>query len=131
MSEPNTGQPAPWPTPTVPPTSRASGTRAADVTVSVILMVGGLVVFGALAILPLFITAFADSCTAERCDAGLMQNGALVGVIATPTVFLAASIWALVRIARRKTAWWVVVAGAVAAAVASGTAFALVYAGIA
>lgn len=126
------------PGPPVPPHARApltrqptSGARTADVTVSVILMVGGLVVFAALAILPLFVTAFADSCIAERCDADLMQTGALLGLIATPTVFLAASIWALVRIARRKTAWWVVMVGGVAAAIASGIAFALVSGGIA
>lgn len=98
--------------------------------VSVVLMVGGVVVFGALAFLPLFIAAFADSCTAATCDADLMMTGAYVGLIAPTVVFLTAVIWGLVRIGRRKTTWWVVVAGGVAAAIASGVGFALLYAGI-
>jgi uncharacterized BrkB/YihY/UPF0761 family membrane protein len=104
--------------------------RTADVVVSVVLMVGGVVIFGALAFLPLFISAFADSCSAERCDYELMQAGSLVGLIAPPSIFLAAVFWGLVRIGRRKTSWWIVVAGGVAAALASGVGFALLYAGI-
>jgi uncharacterized BrkB/YihY/UPF0761 family membrane protein len=104
--------------------------RTADVVVSVLLMVGGVVVFGTLAFLPVFISAFADSCSAERCDYDLMQAGSLVGLIAPPSLFLAAVVWGLVRIARRRTAWWIVVAGGVAAAIASGVGFALLFAGI-
>ncbi|RUQ98251.1 DUF6264 family protein [Labedella endophytica] len=137
MTQPNTGPPAPWPTPAGPPAPRephpprASGGRTADVIVSVLLMVGGVIVFGSLAFLPLFIAAFADSCTAESCDADLMMTGAYVGLIAPPLLFLAAVIWGLIRLARRKTAWWVVAAGGVVAAIASGIAFGLLYAGIA
>jgi len=93
-------------------------------------MVGGVLVFGTLAFLPVFISAFADSCSAESCDGELMRAGSLVGLIAPPSLFLAAVVWGLVRITRRKTAWWIVVAGGVAAAIASAIGFALLYAGI-
>lgn len=110
-----------------PPTP---GSRVADVVVSVCLMVFGMLGFAGLAVIPLFMVAFSDSCSADRCDYDLMSAGALVGSIAPPVVFLAAIVWGLIRIGRRKTAWWSVVAGGVAAAVFSGIGIAMITAGV-
>ena len=95
-----------------------SGGRIADVTVSVILLVAGTVGFAFLAFMSMFLVMMSDGCFADSCNTGLMTVGWLIALVAPPAVFLAAIVWTLIRIGRRRTAWWVPVAGgAVAVAV--------------
>jgi uncharacterized BrkB/YihY/UPF0761 family membrane protein len=116
------GRPAPieWPAPPPPARPPASGARIADVTVSVILMLAGVVGFAMLAFVSVFLVMMSDGCYDDRCSTDLMTVGWVIAMFAPPLVFIAAIVWTLVRIARRKTSWWVPVLGAVVAAVAWG-----------
>lgn len=102
--------------PPTTPRPPASGARIADVTVSVILMVAGVIGFAMLALASVFLVMMSDGCFDDRCNTDLMTVGWLIALVAPPAVFVAAVVWTLIRIARRKTAWWVPVAGAVLAA---------------
>jgi uncharacterized BrkB/YihY/UPF0761 family membrane protein len=116
------GAPAPtgWPAPPPPPRPPASGARIADVTVSVILLLAGFVGFAMLAFVSVFLVMVSDGCYDDRCNTDLLSVGWIIAMFAPPLVFIAAIVWTLVRIARRKTSWWVPVLGAVVAAVAWG-----------
>jgi len=104
------------PFPTAPASgARGTGARTADVTVSVILLVAGVIGFGMLAFLSLFFAMMSDGCYGDRCDTGLMSIGWLIALVAPPVVFLAAAGWTIVRLVRRKTAWWLPIVGAVVA----------------
>ncbi|MDF2991360.1 MAG: uncharacterized protein K0S37_1874 [Microbacterium sp.] len=87
-------------------------------TVSVILIVVGVVGFGMLAFVSLFFAMMSDGCYGDRCDTGLMSIGWLIALLAPPVVFIAAVVWTIVRLVRRKLAWWLPLAGgAVAVAI--------------
>lgn len=101
----------------VPATRPAgSGARVADVTVSVILMSAGVLGFATLAFMSLFLVMMSDGCFGDRCNTGLMSVGWLIALAAPPVVFIAAVVWTIIRLARRKLAWWVPLAGAVLSA---------------
>lgn len=101
------GYPVPAPRPA------GSGARVADVTVSVILMFAGVLGFATLAFMSLFLVMMSDGCFGDRCNASLMSAGWLIALGVPPVVFVAAVVWAIVRLVRRRIAWWVPVAGAV------------------
>ena len=76
-------------------------------------MVAGVIGFGILAFITVFLVMMSDGCMGGTCDFDLMTVGWLIALISPPVVFLAAVVWTLIRIARRKTAWWVTVSAAV------------------
>jgi len=84
----------------------------ADLIVSIILIIVGVVGFAFLGFLTLFLSMMSDDCYADRCNTGLMSSGWLIALAIPPVVFVAAVIWMVIRLARRKTAWWVTLAGA-------------------
>jgi len=100
-------------------------TRIADVTVSVILMVAGFLGFAVLAFMSLFLVMMSDGCFGDRCNTGLMSVGWLIALGVPPVVFLAAAVWTIIRLVRRKFSWWVAAVGA-----ASGVAIWFVGVGI-
>ncbi|RKS86803.1 hypothetical protein DEU37_2462 [Microbacterium sp. AG790] len=85
--------------------------------VSVILMVAGILGFAVLAFMSLFLVMMSDGCFGDRCNTGLMSAGWLIALAAPPIVFIAAVVWTIIRLARRKVAWWVPLAGAALSAV--------------
>lgn len=95
--------------PVRPPTS---GARIADVISSVILMVAGFLGFAVLAFISLFLVMMSDGCFGDRCNTGLMSVGWLIALGVPPVVFLAAAVWTIIRLVRRKISWWVAAVGA-------------------
>ncbi len=110
--------------------SRGSGARTADVTASVILLIAGVIGFAMLAFVSLFFAMMSDGCYGDRCDTGLMSIGWLVALIAPPVVFIAAAVWTIVRLVRRKLAWWLPLAGAAVAVAVWVAGVALMDAGL-
>ncbi|GAA3027715.1 hypothetical protein GCM10010462_13130 [Microbacterium dextranolyticum] len=83
-----------------------------DVVASVILMVAGVIGFGLLAFMSLFLVMMSDACYNDRCNTGVMSVGWLIAMAGPPLVFVAAIVWTIIRLARRKAAWWLTLAGA-------------------
>ena len=53
-----------------------------------------------------------DGCVGDNpCDTGRLALGSAVGAVSPPVVFLATLVWVMVRIARRRSAWWVPLVG--------------------
>ncbi|WP_353681704.1 DUF6264 family protein [Microbacterium sp. 69-7] len=94
------------------PRAAGSGARVADMIVSVILMIAGILGFAMLAFMSLFLVMMSDGCFGDRCNTGLMSAGWLIALGVPPVVFVAAAVWTIIRLARRKIAWWVPLAGA-------------------
>ncbi|WP_231727625.1 MULTISPECIES: DUF6264 family protein [unclassified Rathayibacter] len=113
MTAPDAAAPLPPPgaAPMRPPASRA---RIADVTVSVVLLVAGVIGFALLAMVSLLLAMVSDGCF-DQCDYGLMTVGWFIALLAPPVVFIGATVWTLLRIARRRTSWWMPLLGAVLA----------------
>ncbi|MGO4454584.1 DUF6264 family protein [Arthrobacter sp. RAF14] len=97
--------------PGVPKPAR-SGAQTADLIVSIILIVIGVVGFAFLGFLTLFLSMMSDGCSANQCNTGLMSVGWLIALAVPPAVFVGAIIWTIIRLARRKTAWWITLSGA-------------------
>jgi len=101
--------PGPWPG---APKPVRSGAQIADLIVSIILIIIGVVGFAFLGFLTLFLSMMSDGCYANQCNTGLMSAGWLIALAMPPAVFVGAVIWTIIRLARRKTAWWITLAGA-------------------
>ncbi|AXA96711.1 DUF6264 family protein [Microbacterium sp. PM5] len=91
-----------------------SGGRIADVIVSVTLMLVGIVGFAVLAFASLFLVMAADSCTNGTCNTALLSVAWMIAMGGPPLVFGAAIVWTIIRLSRRKTSWWMPLAGAAA-----------------
>lgn len=91
--------------------SHRTAARTADVAISVVLMVAGAIGFGMLAVLSPLLLMMSDGCHGDNCDTGLMTIGWLIATIAPPAVFIATVVRTIIRLARRKIAWWPPVAG--------------------
>ncbi len=94
-----------------PRPARSSG-QIADLVVSISLIIVGVVGFAFLGFLTLFLSMMSDGCYANQCNTGLMSVGWLIALAVPPAVFVGAVIWTIIRLARRRTAWWVTLAGA-------------------
>lgn len=95
------------------PREPGSGGRTADIIVTIVLILGGIIEIASLAFFSLFLVMMSDSCgsTTNPCDTSLMNTGWLIALIGPAVVFVPAVVWAIVRLVRRKLAWWVVLAG--------------------
>ncbi|WP_144630198.1 DUF6264 family protein [Arthrobacter woluwensis] len=94
------------------PRPARSSAQIADLIVSISLIIVGVVGFAFLGFLTLFLSMMSDGCYANQCNTGLMSVGWLIALAVPPAVFIGAVIWTVIRIARRRTAWWVSLAGA-------------------
>ncbi|MFC7926957.1 DUF6264 family protein [Microbacterium laevaniformans] len=99
------------------PRAVGSGARVADTIVSVVLIIAGVLGFAMLAFMSLFLVMMSDGCFGDRCNTGLMSAGWLIALAVPPVIFIAAVGCTIIRLARRKTAWWVPLAGAGVSAV--------------
>ncbi|NTY59397.1 hypothetical protein [Mycolicibacterium sphagni] len=93
---PYPGYPAP---PAEPPRS------AADVTISIIVMVLTVLVGACGAFLGLFLLAFLDSCPPATCSVEGAVTSVLTGVAVAALVVVAGIIVTIVALVRRKRAW--------------------------
>ncbi len=98
-----------------PQDSRSSGARTADLVVTIILLIAGVFGFAILAFVSLFLAMMSDGCMGGTCDTGLMSIGWLIALIAPPIVFIATVVWTIVRLVRRRIAWWLPLAGGILA----------------
>lgn len=93
-------------------------------------MVLGAIGFAFLSFISLFFAMISDGCMSGTCDYSLMTVGYLLSLAGPPVVFVAAIIWTIVRLTRRKRAWWVPLVGAAAALAVWGIAIALMQASL-
>ncbi|WP_146145842.1 DUF6264 family protein [Arthrobacter woluwensis] len=117
----------PWPG---APKPARSGAQIADLIVSISLIIVGVVGFAFLGFLTLFLSMMSDGCYANQCNTGLMSAGWLIALAVPPAVFVGAVIWTVIRIARRRTAWWVTLAGAFVAILVWAAGAGLMQAGL-
>lgn len=94
------------------PQPARSGGQIADLAVSIILIIIGVVGFAFLGFLTLFLSMMSDGCYANQCNTGLMSVGWLIALAVPPALFVGTIIWTIIRLVRRKTAWWVTLGGA-------------------
>lgn len=112
------------------PKPARSGAQIADLIVSISLIIVGVVGFAFLGFLTLFLSMMSDGCYANQCNTGLMSVGWLIALAVPPAVFVGAVIWTIIRIARRRTAWWVTLAGAFVAILVWAAGAGLMQAGL-
>jgi uncharacterized BrkB/YihY/UPF0761 family membrane protein len=95
---------------------RSQPARVKDIVASLILLALGVVGIVMLAFVSLFLAMASDGCGSEtNCDFTLMGVGYFVALLGPPLVYIAAGIATVVRLTRRRTAWWMPVAGAAVA----------------
>lgn len=83
---------------------------------SIVLMVLGLIGFAMLAFASVFLVMVSDGCGSDgACDFDLMTAGFFVALLGPPIVYLASVVWTIVRLVRRRLAWWLPVVGALLA----------------
>lgn len=112
------------------PHAARSGGQVADLIVSIILIIIGVVGFAFLGFLTLFLSMMSDGCYANQCNTGLMSVGWLIALAVPPAVFIGAIIWTIIRLARRKTAWWITLTGAFLAVLVWAAGAGLMQAGL-
>jgi hypothetical protein len=115
--------PPPWPPP--PPPPRSSG---ADITVSVLLIVGTVLTVGAGSMMGVFSLVFLDDCPPATCSVDGAVTASTTTVAIAALVGLAGIIITIVRLARRKSAWPFAV-GTIAACIGVFLVGALAYTG--
>jgi len=86
--------------------------RVGDVVASIILLVLGAIAFAVLAFASLFLAMMSDGCgSGTNCNYGVMTAGYFVALLVPPVVFVASAIWTIIRLVRRRLAWWVPLVG--------------------
>jgi|GEM_PF-1541262 uncharacterized BrkB/YihY/UPF0761 family membrane protein len=88
--------------------------RVWDVIVTIILIVLGIALALVLAVLGSLVVFVSDSCS-DSCNIDQLTAGVYVAVLLPGVLILASSVWAIVRIVRRKVGFWVILLGAAAA----------------
>lgn len=105
--------------------------RVGDVVATVVLLVLGGIGIAILAFVSLFLAMASDGCGSEsNCDFSLMGVGYFIALLGPPLVYLAAAVWALVRLGQRRRSWWVPLLGAAAALAAWGIGLGLLTASL-
>lgn len=119
-----------------PPSSASHGparppVRVADVVASSILLVLGAIGFTMLAFVSLFFAMFSDGCgSGTDCDFGVMTAGYFVALAVPPVIFVVTAVWTIIRLVRRRLAWWLPVVGSLAALAAWGIGVAMMQASL-
>ena len=80
-----------------------TGDIVATVVLLVLLVLGGLVT----SFMSLFLVMASDSCGVNECNEGQLVLGVLVAAAAPWVAIVGMGVWAIVRLVRRKVAWWV------------------------
>lgn len=91
------------PAPPAPPAEPRTWDIVATVVLLVLLVLGGLVT----SFMGLFLVMASDSCGVEDCNEGGIVLGTAIAVAAPWVAIVAMGVWAVVRLVRRKLAWWV------------------------
>jgi uncharacterized BrkB/YihY/UPF0761 family membrane protein len=104
-----------YPTSHRPTATSVAAPRVADVVATVILIVLGLFGVGVLAFVSLFLSMASDGCGNGGCDLTVFSVAWLAALLLPPVVYLVAVGWSVIRMARRRSSWWVPIAGAAAA----------------
>ncbi|WP_107767651.1 hypothetical protein [Nocardioides terrigena] len=87
-------------------------TSTVERAVTALLMVGLAVLVPIASFFGIFFGVGYDGCVGDNpCDTGRLALGSAVGAVSPPVVFLATLVWVMVRIARRRSAWWVPLVG--------------------
>ncbi|MCP2638467.1 DUF6264 family protein [Microbacterium sp. HD4P20] len=89
--------------------------RVADIIVSVVLMLAGAAIVGTLAFFAPFNVMLSDTCGTDDCNLELFGAALYAGWFLPPMVYLAALVWAVVRMTQRRWSWWIPLAGLVVA----------------
>ena len=83
--------------------------RTWDIVATVVLLVLLCLAGAASSFLGLFLVMASDSCgSASTCNEGGIVLGTAVAVVAPWLAIVSMGVWAVVRLVRRKLAWWVV-----------------------
>ncbi|MDQ0729204.1 DUF6264 family protein [Microbacterium sp. W4I20] len=113
--------PDPFAPPAVGHGAQRRPVRVGDVVASSILLIAGFIGFAMLAFVSLFLAMVSDGCgSGTNCDFGVMTAGYYLALVAPPLIFIAAAIWTIIRLIRRRPAWWLPLVGSVAALAAWG-----------
>lgn len=84
-----------------------------DLTVTVILLVMGLLGIGLTLIVAMFFAMMGAACNDASCNRDLMSAAWYVAMFAPPAVYGVSLVWAIVRLRRRRKSWWVALIGLV------------------
>lgn len=98
---------------TAEPSSRL--VRVVDIIVTVILMLAGLGVVGIWVVLAPYSIMATDTCGPDDCDLRTFGVALDIAWFVPPVIYLAASVWAVIRMTRHRLSWWVPVVGSAAA----------------
>lgn len=110
--------------PAVPASQAKPPAKVWDIVLTIILVLLGIGLVFALAFLPIF-AAFAWPGCDTSCETQ-MNAGYFLGLLLAPALYVITVIWAIVRLVKRKVAFWVVLVGYVLAGAASAAGFAIV-----
>ena len=82
-----------------------------DIVVSVILLLIGAAVSVVITFASLFLVMQSDSCGAVACNLDQFSIGWIVTMVAPTAILLATAVVAIVRMVKRRLAWWFVLIG--------------------
>lgn len=130
MSTPYAPVPPTGPPPVRLPPQRPP-VRTGDLVASIVLMVGGAIVFAIVAFFSLFLSMMSDGCgSGGTCRYDLMTAGFLVALLGPPAVFIASVIGTIVRLVIRRSAWWMPLLGVLAGLLVWAVGFAMLQASL-
>ena len=101
-----------------------------DVAVTVILLVIDAALAFAASVMGMFLIMASDPCGVRDCGNDLIVLGWIIGMVLPWLVLIATGIIAIVRLVRRKLAFWVALLGALGIALALLIAFMVTAAGV-
>jgi uncharacterized BrkB/YihY/UPF0761 family membrane protein len=82
-----------------------------DVVLTIVLGVAGIGLVILLGFLGIFLAFASDSCGTSTCNTDQIGTGMLVAVVAPAALFLVALVIAVVRLVKKRRAFWVILVG--------------------
>ena len=114
-------------------TAYAGATRTSstpDRLATVLLLVGLLALVPIGVVLGLLLAMASDSCGVNTCNETLIGVGVIVSAAAPVVAFLVTLVWVVVRWVRRRTTWWVPLAGLLLGALGWGLGAVLAFSSV-